>query len=131
MDIVTAVCVHLEEVGITGALAHRRFQDPEPGGSVIVVTSESTWAAGPTSAEFPLLKVLTYSAPSDGQANAEEVGHQVTRDIRRALHVMDGHAHTWGDCRVIGSQHVGSSLAPAEGHEDWRVRVLTFEVETA
>jgi len=131
MGIVAAVVAELTAHSVQDVLAHRRWVDPLPGGSVVVVTSESTWAAGTGSAEYPLVKVLIYSASSQGQEDAEQVGEPVTAAVRRALHLLDGHAHRWGDQRVIASQHVGSSLAEVEGREAWRLRTASFEVQTA
>ena len=131
MGIVAGVVAHLTAQGVQDVLAHRRWVDPVAGGSVVVVTSESTWAAGTGSAEYPLVKVLIYSASSPGQEDAESVGEPVADAVRRALHVLDGHAHQWGDVRVIASQFVGASLADVEGRDELRVRTVAFEMQTA
>ncbi|WP_091184451.1 hypothetical protein [Microlunatus flavus] len=130
MGIVLAVVAELTARGIPDVLAHRRWIDPEPGGSVVVVRSDSTWTYGSTSAEFPTVAALIYSAPSASQDDAETVGEPVAADVRAVLHRVQGGAVTWSGQRVLSSQHVGASLAQPEGHPDWRVRVLTFEVQT-
>lgn len=130
MSIVSGVVAELTALGLENVYAHRRWHEPAAGSSVTVVTSETIWTASSTRAEFPVVKALVYSAPADGQADAEDIGVPIAGAVRRALHVTDGYVHHWGDQRVLHSQHVGSGLYEVEGHPEWRVRMLTFEVET-
>lgn len=130
-NIVTGVveALSLADVGAE-VLAWRRWHDPEPGDSVVVVTSLDDWSSTRTSAEVPTIRVAIYSAPDDGQENAESVGFTVATAVRAVLHRPQGGAVFWGDARVLQSYQVGGSLAEVEGHETWRVRILTFEVLT-
>lgn len=130
MGIVAGVVVALTEAGMTGVCADRRWLDPEPGGSVIVVTAPSTWTPSPTTADYPEIKINIYSAATDSP-DAERIGEAIAVAVRRVLHVTDGHLRHWGDQRVLRSGLVGWSLLPVEGHPDWALRVLTFEVQTA
>lgn len=89
MGIVAGVVAELTAQGLTGVLAHRRWLDPVAGSSVVVVTSESTLAAGTTSAEYWLVKVLVYNAATADQDDAEQVSEPVAAAIRRALHLLE------------------------------------------
>lgn len=46
MTLVPGVVALVDAFDLGPILAHRRWHNPEPGGSVVVVTSKSTWAAG-------------------------------------------------------------------------------------
>jgi hypothetical protein len=133
MSVVEGVVSKLQSLtlvdGSAPIYADRRWRDPEPGHSVIVVSEAGIWSAGRNTAESPAVRVSIYSAPSEDQDDAESVGEPLARQLRQALHIPYNIRETWGNEEVLGSTHVGSSgPSEAEGHEDWRVRSLTFEL---
>lgn len=131
-DVVTAAVIRLEAQGWPEPVyAHRLWGAPEPGSAVVVVTLGSDWAAMRTSAAAPVLRVQVYAAPSADQDDAETIAIEVADRVRAVLHRPQGGATYWADLRVISSLCAGSGLAEVEGHESWRVRSLTFEVQVA
>lgn len=128
--IVPGVVAHLQSLGFVKVYADRRWHDPEPGGSVIVVTELDTWSRARHSGEFPAVRVSIFSAPNDGQDDAENVGSDLARQLRNALHVPHNLNTTWGGERVLSSTHAGSGLDEVEGQPAWRVRTLVFELTT-
>ena len=132
MNLVTAAVTRLQAEGWAVPIyGWRRWHDPEPGSAVVVVTMSSDWAAMRTTAEAPVLRVLTYAAPTDKQDDAEAVAIEVADRVRAVLHRPQGGAPSWAGVRVLSSLHSGSGLAELEGHEGWYVRTLTFEVQVA
>jgi hypothetical protein len=129
-NVVTAGVIRLEAAGLSEVFAWRRWRDPQPGAAVIVLSAADDWSSTRTSALLPQLQAQVYAAPTEGQADAEAIALRVADKVRQALHRVAGGFEWWGDARVLSSQHVGSSLAEVEGHEDWRVRGLVFEVQT-
>ena len=129
-NIVTAAVIRLEAAGLTEVFAWRRWRDPQPGAAVIVLSASDDWSSTRTSAELPALRCQVFAAPTEGQADAEAIALTVAGTVRQTLHRVAGGLEWWGDLRVFSSQHVGSSLAEVEGHPDWRVRGLVFEVHT-
>ena len=129
-NVVVGAVIRLEAAGLTEVFAWRRWRDPQPGSAVVVLSASTDWSSTRTSAELPSLRADIYAAPSVGQANAEALALIVAGRVRQTLHRVAGGLEWWGDVRVLSSQHVGSSLAEVEGHPDWRVRTLTFEVHT-
>lgn len=111
-------------------LAHRRWTDPEPGQCVVVVTETDDWSPMRTTAQAPTIRVLIYAAPSPGQDDAEAIALAAGDRVRAVLHRPQGGAPTWAGIRVLNCMHVGSSLGEPEGRPDWRLRSLTFEVQT-
>lgn len=139
MNIVQATVARLAEENWTGLLvgapiqpalfAWRRWHDPLPGRAVIVVTSPDDWTAGRTSAQYPTVRAMVVASPHEGQEDAEAIAVTVGDKVRSALHTPEHGLIAWDGLRVISSMLVGSSMAEVEGHEAWRVRTLTFEVE--
>ena len=131
-DIATAAVIRLESQNWPQPIyAHRRWRDPVPGSAVIVLSASDDWTAMRTTAEAPTLRAMVYAAPTVGQDNAEGIAITVANKVRKALHRPEGGAQTWAGVWVLSVMHVGSGLFEVEGHESWRVRSLTFEVQVA
>jgi len=132
VNLVTAAVTRLQAEGWAEPVyAWRRWHDPQPGSAVVVLTMADDWSAMRTTAEAPVLRVLTTAAPHDGQDDAEAIAVEVADRVRAVLHRPQGGAPVWGAVRVISSMHAGSGLAEVEGHEGWFVRSLVFDVLTS
>lgn len=132
MNLPTAAVLRLQAEGWPEPIyAWRRWDGPEQGSAVIVLTEADTWTAGRTSAAYPTLRVLVTAAPTGQQDDAEAIAVEVAERVRTVLHRPQGGAATWGALRVLSSLLAGAGgPGGVEGHESWVVISQTYEVQT-
>jgi hypothetical protein len=130
--IVEAMVTRLESLpaGLT-VFANRRWEDPAPGTSVVVVTEAGLSATSRSTSRLQDVRVSIYSAPSADQIDADLVGLPVANLIEKTTHAPFNFRAFWGDLEILSCTLVGTSGPGEVEGTNFSVRSLTFEVRTS